>query len=128
MTEKYSLQSADIYRQLTLGNGLEITIRDLTRVYFGDYYLVRLEIICRKEIATDGGDEIASSGTDPAAFRRIVEKMGVSSADIETARDLLVQDFLRNSLSYLSAADFPAKLARFAVRQPKKIIRTFAGE
>jgi len=120
------LQPADIYRQMSLDNGLEIIIRDLSRVYFGDYHLVRLEITCRtgKGFATD--DDIGLSGDVPAEFRRIVEKMGVPSSEIEAARELLIQDFLSNSLAYLSAADFPVKLARSVSRQSKKIVRTFA--
>jgi len=120
------VQPADIYSQLKLDNGLEIIIRDLTRVYFGDYHLVRLEIVCRmgKDSETDAA--FGPTGDNPAEFRRIVEKMGVPSAEIEAARELLIQDFLSNSLAYLSAADFPAKLARSVSRQPKKIVRTFA--
>ena len=118
------MQTVDIYRQMSLDNGLEIIIRDLTRVYFGDYHLVRLEIICRS--SSGGVETITSSAAAPVEFRRIVERMGVPSAEIETVRDVLIQDFLNNSLAYLNAADFPAKLAQSVLRQPKKIIRSFA--
>ena len=119
------MQSTDIFRQITLGNGLEIIIRELTRVYFGDYHLVRLEIVCRACMGAAAAGADALTGAKPVEFRRLVERMGVPSADIQGTRQLLVQDFLNNSLAYLSAADFPAKLARSVSRQPKKITRTF---
>jgi len=51
--------------------------------------------------------------------------MGVPSAEVEMVRESLVRDFLNNSLKYLSAADFPAKLAESAASKPKAVKRFF---
>ncbi len=111
------MQYKDIYRQLTLENGLQIVIVDLSRNYFGDYCHVRLEICCA--LSRDEG----MSGADTAVMRRIVEKMGVPSAEVEAAKESLVKDFLNNSISYLSLPDFPKRLSvACSVRQGKAFV------
>jgi hypothetical protein len=93
-----------------------ITIRDLTRAYFGDYHHIRLEVTCRV-----GRDH----PTEDAVFQRVIEKMGVPTADIDSIRDSLVDDFLSASRAYLCSPDFPEKLARFASRQPQRTFRRY---
>lgn len=115
------MQPADIYRRMVLDNGLEIVITDQSRVYFGDYHLVRLEIICRAGRA--GAVAIAGPG---AELRRVVERMGVPSAAVEAARESLVNDFLSTSLTYMNAPDFPAKLASITLKQAKKVTPRYA--
>jgi len=96
----------------------------MTRVYFGDYYRVRLAITCRPTDMKKLNGVLDS--TDPVPeFQRVVEKMGVPSAEVEMVRESLVRDFLNNSLKYLSAADFPAKLAESAASKPKAVKRFF---
>lgn len=117
------MQSADIYRQIILKNGIEIIVRDFTRNYFGDYHLVRLEITCRANAGEGScvGDAVSSPGVQEAVFRKVVEKMGVPSSDVEAAKESLVQNFIAHSLTYLSAPDFPAKLAASTSLQSKKV-------
>jgi hypothetical protein len=115
------VHSSGIYRQMVLDNGLEIVITDQSRVYFGDYHLVRLEIICRA-----GGDAAAAIAGPGAELRRVVERMGVPSAAVEAARESLVNDFLSTSLTYMSAPDFPAKLASTTLKQAKKVTPRYA--
>lgn len=118
------MQPSGFYRQLVLDNGLEIIVRDMSRVYFGDYHRVRLAITCRPIDMNMRYGALAS--TDPVPeFHRVVEKMGVPSAEVEMVRESLVRDFLNNSLQYLSATDFPAKLAASAARKPKAVKRLF---
>lgn len=119
---EHSLQPADIYRQMVLENGIVVEVRDLTKNYFGDYYLVRLEITCRSSANNNCpcNNQASSVTTVPeTVFRRVVEKMGVPSREVAGARDSLIENFLDHSLAYLSAADFPAKLAASAC-QPQK--------
>lgn len=115
------MQPADIYRQMVLDNGVEIVISDLSRNYFGDYHLVRLEIVCR----TASGDRVSvgdvrpSAGVQKAEFRKVVERMGVPSGEVESVRAALVQSFLDHSLVYMNAPDFPAKLSASVFLKPK---------
>jgi len=43
------LSSLRLLHTLKLPNGLTVTIYDHTKVYFGDYYHVRLNIVCSFE-------------------------------------------------------------------------------
>jgi len=92
----------------------------MTRVYFGDYHRVRLEIICRPTNLTKLNRVLDSADPVPE-FKRVVEKMGVPSTEVAMVRESLVRDFLNNSLKYLSAPDFPAKLVESAARKPKVV-------
>lgn len=112
---------------MLLDNGVTIAIRDFTKVYFGDYFLVWLEVTCQ---APDAGlacaAETSATAAQGAVFRRVLKKMGVPSAEIETAKETLVRDFLDNSLAYISSADFPAKLASSALLKPAKVSHKYA--
>lgn len=109
------MQTKNIYRQLTLENGLRLVIADLSRNYFGDYHHVRLEISFALP-CTDG-----SSGGEPAMMQRVVEKMGVPSAEVDLAKESLVRDFLNSSLSYLSLPDFPSRLTAACSARQRKV-------
>ncbi len=112
------MQSAQVYRQVVLENGVEIVARDLTRNYFGDYHLVRLEITFG---SSGSGEELHGCDAQKPSFRKVVEKMGVPTCDVEAVKESLVENFLAHSLAYLSAPDFPEKLAASAHLQPKKV-------
>lgn len=121
------LHSTGHYKQIILENGIEIIAKDLSRVYFGDYYLVRLEIICRFLDAA-----LLTEGTTPGKmdtspeYRRVIEKMGVPSTELETAKEAMLSDFLKNASDYLSAPDFPARLAAVARSKNRKKTRHYS--
>lgn len=106
----------DHIRDIPLPNGLTVSFYDQTRRYFGDYYLVRLEIVCKvpvlAEYFTEPGEygEARSLLGDEVTYRRGVEQMGVPSTEIERVRDRLMADFEKHSLPYFSAPLFPRKV------------------
>ena len=112
------------YRNIVLANGIELVISDLSRTYFGDYHLVRLEFFCRMQ-SSGGG-----SGSDSAevGFRRIVERMGVPSAKVDEVREQLLEAFLTSSRNYLNSPEFPAKLASYASRGTHRTVRNYGGD
>lgn len=95
------------YTEISLpGNG-QVCVYDHSRIYFGDYYHVRLEVRC----------EFAGQ-TEAVIYNRFLEKMAVPSAAVEEVKLALVAEFRRNSLPYLVNPDFQAKYAaRTAVGQ-----------
>jgi len=119
------LQTKNPFRQLTLDNGLEIIIHDLTRAYFGDYNLVRLEIICQFQRTSPAKVDGKAAGLfvpaeSEALYRRVLEKMGVPSSLVAQSKEALIDDFLQNSLPYLSDPQFPAKLSSARLAGTKK--------
>ena len=106
----------NIIRELSLPNGLSVSFVNRTRRYFGDYNLVKLEIVCKIAVSADC---FAHQGELDAArlllgevvvYRRNLEQMGVPSSEIASVQNRLIADFEQHSLSYFSAPSFPRKL------------------
>ncbi len=114
------MTSPELYAEIDLPGIHTVRIYDHSRVYFGDYYRVRLEVVCEIPLPLDSADPAAEAGDPPhvAVYSRFLERMAVPSAAVADIRLALVAEFRQNSLQYLTAAAFPAKLvARTAARQ-----------
>lgn len=69
-------------------------------------------------------------GTDPRGeviYNRLLERMAVPSAAVEEVRQELLAEFKKNSLHYLAAGDFPAKLAARRDGQQKDVRKRYTG-
>ena len=106
----------NLVRERLLPNGLTVSFYDQTRRYFGDFYLVKLEIVCKVPVIADYFGENGEFSTaksllgDEVVYRRAVEQMGVPSTEIERAVNRLMADFETHSLPYFAAPAFPQKL------------------
>ncbi|RNC68750.1 MAG: hypothetical protein ED859_09520 [Desulfuromonadales bacterium] len=107
-----------IIKEIPLANGLTIRFRDLTRQYFGDFYLVKIEITCEVPLsidlfsnATDLEDARRLVG-DSAIYYRTAEKMGVPSTAIGTVVERLIGTFSSHSLPYFASPGFPSRFVR----------------
>lgn len=106
-------------REERLDNGLQIRFVDETNRYFGDYHRVSIQVnlvyvldalpLSVKENQTFRDDAIASLGKELKVVKRL-ERMGVSTADVEIVRQSLMEAFLKNSLSYFSRPEYPLSL------------------
>ncbi|MBI1922441.1 MAG: hypothetical protein HYS23_15320 [Geobacter sp.] len=102
--------------EISLPNGLSVRFVDHTRQYYGDYYLVKLEIICEAPIASEYFGEQADFEEaqrmlgSTVVYRKEVEQMGVPSTEIERVRERLVENFREHSLPYFERDEFPSKL------------------
>lgn len=95
----------------TLPNGLKIDFSDETTCYYGDYYRVCLEVKCALP------QEDASRWH---VFKKL-ERMGVASADLDMAKQELLDGFSRLILPYLQRSDFPE---RFVEAKKQKRFKT----
>ena len=91
----------------TLPNGLKLDFSDATKRYYGDYYRVCIEVKCALPHEEHAHWHL---------FKKL-ERMGVPSAEIDTAKQDLLHGFNRLILPYLQHADFPA---RFTEAKKKK--------
>lgn len=113
-------------REIILENGLLVRFFDHTRHYYGDFYLVKIEIVCEIPLHTDFFDdqtdleEARRLVGDPAVYRREVEQMGVPSTAIATVTERLMGNFISHSLPYFSAADFPRRFLRAELERARK--------
>jgi len=106
----------NLVRERLLPNGLTVSIYDQTRRYFGDFYLVKLEIVCKVPVVADLFGENGEFNEarlllgDDVLYQRTVEQMGVPSTEIERVVNRLMADFETHSLPYFAAPAFPQKL------------------
>ena len=118
-----------LLHSLILSNGLSVSIYDSTKLYFGDYYHVRIKIICSLDAVvleqSHFSPETISLGT--RTYTRSLEKMGVPSENVESVKKSLLNDFDRNSLPYISSAGFPKKLIDKELRSQKFPDRNYTG-
>jgi hypothetical protein len=117
---------ATLVREAPLPNGLTVLFYDRTRRYFGDFYLVKLEIVCNIPIIREyfaGEDELREARAllgEKVVYRREIEQMGVPSTEIGRVRDRLAADFEKHSIPYFAAPAFPQKLVAAELRKMKK--------
>jgi hypothetical protein len=94
------LQSEHVITEFELLSGDILAVYDLTKVYFGDYCHVKLEI---------KGAITSQKSQKTAVYRRTLEKMAVPSANVDATVHLLLSEFENSSLLYLNTPDFAEK-------------------
>ena len=115
-----------LIREESLANGLSLRFVNRTRLYFGDYYRVIVEVTCRIPVEaaylTDHAELAAARSTfgETVLYRRTLEQMGVPSTEIARVADRLVDAFMDHSLSYFAAPHFPEKILRTEVRKAQR--------
>lgn len=121
-------------REISLENGLTVSFYHHTHRYFGDYHRIKVEIICEvpllEEYFTNSAEfaEASVSLGSKAVFRRNLELMGVSSADIEQSLERVIANFSSHSLSYLASPLFPRKLVLAELSAAgQKILKAYSG-
>ncbi len=106
----------NLIHEIPLDNGLTIRFFNHTRLYYGDFYLVRLEIVCVAPLHIEYFSDAASFNDarqmlgDTAVYRKFVEQQGVPSTEIDRVQDRLIANFVAHSLPYFAGAGFPGKL------------------
>ena len=107
-----------IIQTITLDSALRITLLDQTRHYFGGYYHVKVLAFCDIpleqsyfESDSDFRDAVGKMGSS-VRFERVLEKMAVPEAEIETVRSQLTQAFHETTRTYLSVPDFAPRFVR----------------
>lgn len=102
-------------RKIELDNSLTVLIYDTTRRYYEDYHLVRLEVECEVPVKDEYFESVALQAEVREAFggsvcyRRTLEKMGVPYAEIERAREDLINSFTATSVPYFGSNGFPRR-------------------
>jgi hypothetical protein len=109
----------DTLRSVQLDNGLIVEFFDRSNRYFGDYHRLYVEVRCRIPLTrghfADAADPVAGLQAARALlgneviFTRRLEKMGIAGAAVEEAREALVDNFIRGTLSYMDGSAFPRR-------------------
>ncbi len=113
-------------REITLANGINLRFIDGTRRYFGDYYLVDIEICFEVPIIPEYFDnltvydEARSLWGDTVVHQRKIQQMGVSSAQVSQVKERLIINFEQHSLPYFISSTMPKKLVLSEMGKIKK--------
>ena len=117
---------ADLYKRIALDSGLTVNLFDHTIRYYGDFHLVKLELVCEIDLAdmsgkiSVSGEELARFLGESVRYHRFLEKTGVPGTEIERAKERLVADFEHHSLAYFSKQSFPEKLVLAELRKARQ--------
>jgi hypothetical protein len=112
-------------KEISLANGLILIVRDLSRIYYGDFHHVKLEICCEiPTILKFQQESVCSVNPDLpfhfVSYRRNLEKMGVPSDEVEQVKIKLLRDFEVNAIPYLLTPEFSCKLIDFELLRARK--------
>ena len=116
----------DPIREIKMRNGYFIRFFDHTRRYYGDFYLVKLEICAEFPLRQEYFDDIPTAEDaksifgDWVTYRRFIEQMGIPSTEIERVRNNIISHFEAHSLPYLESFEFPARMIRVEYEKTKK--------
>ena len=115
-----------ILREECLDNGLQVTFVDESNRYFGDYHRVcvvaTIILDLHKLPATTAEEEsfrvraMRALGDELKVVKRF-ERMGVASTDVDAVRTALVEDYLRNTESYLARPEYTRSFVNAALRR-----------
>lgn len=106
------------FKAHTLNNGLRLEFFDQSNRYFGDYHRVKIVIRCQVTLrpewlaASPESLDLAQLRAllgDFVTFERSLEQMGVSSAQLETVKNSLIDGFLKTAAGYFGSEGFPGR-------------------
>ena len=124
-----------IIHESRLENGLIIRFYDRTKRYFGDYFCVKLEIVCEVPIKRDDYDdenvydEAKAILGERVFHRRSVERMAVPTEKVELTLTGLIEEFMEHASRYIASFSFPQRLVLAEIDKAKRIdLRTYARD
>jgi hypothetical protein len=123
---KDAVHSEKLIKELHLDNGLTVRFYDHTRRYYGDFYLVKLEVLCQVPVRMDyfpvqeAFAEARMLLGEAVLFRRTVERMGVPTGEVDRAIDGLMENFVKHSLAYVASPSFPPRLVMSQLNQARR--------
>lgn len=125
------MSEQDLLRDVVLPNGLQVTVHDGSRHYFGGYWQVAIEVTCPIAVSTTLSAESAEAAEvrvvlgETVLFVRRLERMAVRNDERETVLQHLLERFERTLLPFLGNECFPARFVQDEYR--KHLKRTVRG-
>lgn len=110
-------------QSISLPNSLSLLCTDATRIYFGDYCHVRIQISISVPLSKQffhNEDELQYARRmlpDPLIYRRTIERMGVPSSNVDMVRAELINDLMHHAARYLGTEKFPGQFVRAELAQ-----------
>jgi hypothetical protein len=116
----------NIIKTCRLGSGIQATVSDHTRHYFGGYFHVVIRISADVPVSaaafadlSEYQDAVKRLGTF-VSFSRTLEKMAVPDSEVDVVRQHLLESFDTNVLPYLVRDDFAGSFVQNEYRKTLK--------
>ncbi len=104
------------YKIIELGNGVVVEFHNHTNRYYGDFHRVKISVIAKIPIIIDSLPidlhGLAKSCDGSIDFKKDLEQMGVSSAQVDEVSASLVDSFIVSVSRYLENGSFAEGLLR----------------
>jgi hypothetical protein len=116
----------NLIREFCLPNGLTFACFNQSRRYFGDYFRVMLEVICKVPVRADYFKEASAYAEARAllgeeiVYRRHMGQMGVASGEIDRVLTRLMAEFEKHAMPYIAASEFPRKFVSGELQKIKR--------
>lgn len=97
------------FAPIVFDNGIRVSFIDHGNRYYGDFHRICIKVL----IALPESFSLpAGLSHDSAVFERTLEKMGVTSENVDDEQKRLIDSFLDASRPYMEKDDFPQQLLR----------------
>ncbi len=110
---------AEKLRTEILKNGVMVSFYEQTNRYFGDFH--RLCVLVIVELPADF-ELPAGMSRETCRYQRTLEKMGVTSDQLDAERSAMIDSFLKTAKAYLEKSNFPQQLLHNIQRQNRSPI------
>jgi hypothetical protein len=102
---------SELIKSERLDSGIQIDFIDVTNRYYGDYHRVYIEVKLR----------FASEEYAQSHKFQILERMGVSGADVESVQQQLLNSFCQGTMKYMVSDNFENRFLQ-SVKTRKSIL------
>lgn len=115
-----------VLKECSLPNGLQVTVKDVSRHYYGGYWQVCLEVSCLVSLELGQFSDPAVEadarrllGT-AVPFVRHLEKMAVHGDELDAVRQGLLERYDRHLLPFLGNQQFPSRFIQSEFQKRSK--------
>lgn len=116
-------------KERRLDNGIALRFVDRSNRYFGDYNRILVEVEIRVPVSkTLPADDprmprARAQFGETLVVPKTLERMGVPTAELETVRDRMVEDFLKHAVLYMGRPDYPLRLLLVELEKARRITK-----
>lgn len=120
---------SSVIREIDLGHGHMLRFHDETRRYYGSYFLVKVDVVCHFPLqpnhfsSVEIYDDAVQLMGNAVTYRRPLEQMGIHADDVERVKNSLIENFISNSLPYITDSCFAARFVLSEYEKRKNKVR-----
>ncbi len=107
---------SETFKRVELGHGIVVEFSDQSNRYYGDFHRVKVVAVSTipfvQEALPDELQQFALSYQGRVTFEKNMEQMGVTSTNVDSVKNGMVDNFIASVGSYLKNDNFAESLIR----------------